>query len=169
MEKLYLDRTEIPGNMALIVRNAEIIQTGTTVYAMSVGEDHPLYQKFAEEYDIHFIFDDRIPEVEWYAVPQAEIFAVDSCGGYFASIGGAFDMDDPVYYIDAQMDCFLVAMSGRAFVEIAPNWRAVLKPWNSVEIFPTKDAAKEKYTLFGKSDLESLQREAEEAWQKMQT
>ena len=40
--------------------------------------------------------------------------------------------------------------------EAAPNWRAMLKPWAGVEIFPSKDAAKEKYTLFGKSNLEAM-------------
>ena len=156
MEKLYLDRTEIPDNMAIIVRKAEIIETGTTIYSMSVREDNELYRKFAEEYDIRFIFDDRIPVVEFYAVPRLDIFATDSRGGYFVTVGSCFDRDLPVYYMDAAGDFFLVAESGSAFVENAPNWRAVLKPWAGVEIFPTKDAAKEKYTLFGKSNLEAM-------------
>ena len=160
MEKLYLDRTEISDNMAIIVRKAEIIETGTTIYSMSVREDNELYRKFAEEYDIHFIFDDRIPVVDFYAVPRLDIFATDSRGGCFASVGSSFDSELPVYYMDAAGDFFLVSESGRAFVEDAPNWRAMLKPWAGVEIFPTKDAAKEKYTLFGKANLEALQREA---------
>ena len=50
-----------------------------------------------------------------------------------------------------------VVLNIEPFVEDAPNWSAMLKPWAGVEIFPTKDAAKEKYTLFGKSNLEAMQ------------
>ena len=162
MDKLYLDRTEIPDNMAIIVRKAEIIETGTTVYAMSVREDNELYHKFAEEYDVHFIFENRVPKVDFYAVPRVDIFAMDSTGGYFVTVGHCFDGDLPVYYIDENREMYLVSESGRQFVEEASHWRSLLKPWSGVELFPTKAAAKEKYPLFGKANLETLHREVTE-------
>ena len=156
MEKLYLDRTEIPDNMAIIVQKAEIIETGTTVYAMSKREDNELYRKFAEEYDIHFIFEGSVPTVDFYAVPRMDIFATDSTGGYFVTVGHSFDGDLPVYYMDAERNFFSVSESGRQFVEDAPNWRTMLQPWSGVELFSSREAAKEKYDLFGKANLETL-------------
>ena len=97
--------------------------------------------------------------MEFYAVPRLDIFATDSRGGYFVTVGSCFDSALPVYYMDAAGAFFLVAESGSAFVEDAPNWRAMLKPWAGVAVFPTKDAAKEKYTLFGKANLEAMQQD----------
>ena len=69
MEKLYLDRTEIPGNTVLITANAVIINAGTTVYSMPVSCKAPEYDRYAAEFDIHFIFDDNLPQTDFYTVP----------------------------------------------------------------------------------------------------
>ena len=55
MDQLYLDRTEIPGNTVLIVSNAEVINTGTTLYSMPASCKDAEYERYAKEYDIHAI------------------------------------------------------------------------------------------------------------------
>lgn len=161
MEKLYLDRTEIPGNVALIVRKAEIIQTGATVYSMpvSVRQKEPEYQRFAEEYDIRFIFDDNTPNIDFYTVPQVDIFATDSYGGYFAAIGGFYDSEEPVYYIDSKRCCFFVAANMRELIDTAGHWRTVLREGVPVEYFASKAEAKLKYELFDGEALAEFRRQ----------
>ena len=156
MKKLYLDRTEIPSNMAIIVGDADVIAAGATVYSMPISEreHHEEYRCLADNYDIHFVFDDVLPELNFYAVPQFDVFAYDSCGGLFGSVGEPFDMELPVYYIDRERNCFHVADSGKEFLEHARNWKNMLKPYEEIEFFVNKESAALKYVLFGRTDLE---------------
>jgi hypothetical protein len=69
MRKVYLDKTEINNYIGVFVKDAEVIPTGTTIYYMSTKYKNEEYQKYADNYDIHFIFDDDIPTLSFYTVP----------------------------------------------------------------------------------------------------
>jgi hypothetical protein len=49
--------------LSIYVKDTEIILAGTSINSMSVKEreKNGEYKKFADKYDIHFIFDDNIP------------------------------------------------------------------------------------------------------------
>ena len=159
MDKLYLDRTEIPGNTVLIVSNAEIINTGTTLYSMPVSCKDSEYERYAKEYDIHFLFDDRLPEPNFYTVPQADIFATDSKGGYWCTIGETFDRESAVYYIDSMQNCYFAMETAQQFIACPQKRYDNLTPFFGIAFFPTKEAAKEKYELFGRDALEKLKQQ----------
>ena len=96
MRKVYLDRTQMKTCTGIFLKDAEVILTGTTVYAMPVKDKNEEYQRFAKEYDIHFIFEDDVPAVDFYTVPMVEIFALDSAGGYIGSVGQPADLEQDI-------------------------------------------------------------------------
>ena len=66
---------------------------GKTVYSMLVEDRDEEYQRYADEYDIHFIFDDKTVNIDFFTVPWIDIMAWDSEGGYIGTIGGTADID----------------------------------------------------------------------------
>ena len=81
MKRIYLDVTQW-GCTGLLIKDTEIVWAGTTVYPMPVRDKENPYSKMAEEYDIHFIFDDAVPKINFYTIPRVDIMAQDSDGGY---------------------------------------------------------------------------------------
>lgn len=147
MRKVYLDKTALEhACISVYVREAEVIAAGTTIYSMSVKEKNAEYQKFAEEYGIYFIFDDNLPKIDFYTVPQIDIFATDGSGGLFGTIGGItdFDADDPICYIDQNLTCFLAAGNGNAFLAAAGSWREQLSPYEGIIFYRSKEEAKQQ-------------------------
>ena len=115
MRKMYLDETETHECTSLFMRDVEIIHAGTTVYSMPVKEKNSEYEKFGNEYDIHFIFDDDIPHIDFYTIPQVDIMATDSLGGFIGTVGQISDLesDAPICYIDKERNCYLVAENAK--------------------------------------------------------
>ena len=93
MKKVYFDETEAHECMSLFIKDVEIIHAGTTVYSMPATHKNSEYKKFADEYDIHFIFDDDIPQINFYTIPQIDIMATDSQGGFIGTIGQMTDLE----------------------------------------------------------------------------
>lgn len=143
MKKLYYDKTENTDCVSIFVKDAEVIPAGTTVSSMGIKNKNKEYQKFSEEYDINFIFDDNIPEIDFYAVPQVDVFAFDSKGGFFAAVGGITDLDgtEPVCYIDNNRKCFIIADSMRSFLKLASCWQKNMVPDEEITFFSTKKEA----------------------------
>lgn len=149
MRKVYLDRTQMKTCTGIFLKDAEVILTGTTVYAMPVKDKNEEYQRFAKEYDIHFIFEDDVPAVDFYTVPMVEIFALDSAGGYIGSVGQPADLeqDIPICYIDKEKKCYLAAANGKEFLENVYQWKKYLISYSEIEIFESLEEAKEKFEL----------------------
>ena len=84
----YLDMTQTAGCVAIIPENGEtVVLTGVSVYSMPLSvkrKESEIYDDFAQKYGIHFIFDDCIPEIDFYAIPKIEIAATDNDGGFIA-------------------------------------------------------------------------------------
>lgn len=108
----------------------ELVCAGKLILSMSVTEKkEKAYQVLAEEYDVRFIFDDAMPELEFYPIPQMCIFAVDSKDGSFASPNTSIDISEenaPVYYISKDLRCYYVAPNMSAFLQLIvfnPGWK----------------------------------------------
>lgn len=147
MRKLYYDRTENMGCSSVFVKDAEVIPAGTTVSSMSIKNKNEEYQKYGDEYDIHFIFDDNIPEIDFYTIPQVDIFAADSKGGFFGAVGGVTDIDSawPVCYIDGNRRCFIIADNMRSFLKASSCWRKNMVQDKKIIFFPSKKEAEKEY------------------------
>ena len=65
MKKLYIDKTENTGCFSVFVKDAEVNWVGATVYSMPIKHKNSEYQRYATNYDINFIFDDNIPEIDF--------------------------------------------------------------------------------------------------------
>ena len=73
MNKVYLDVTKRKNCPAICINitDTEVIKAGTTVYYMDSNDKNKTYQKYANEYDIHFIFDDDTIKIHQVHVKEA--------------------------------------------------------------------------------------------------
>lgn len=143
MKKIYLDATTLKDCMSVIVKDAEVILAGATVYSMSVKCKNSEYQRYAQEYDIHFIFDDNIPQIDFYTIPRVDIMATDSRGGYIGTIGEQCNLgsEAPICYIDCNRKCFLLGKSGKDFLQKISTWQDNLEAYGGIVFYESKEAA----------------------------
>jgi len=148
MRKAYLDITELTEKEAISIfvgDDTEIILAGTTIYSMDVNLKK-IIKKYADNYDIQFIFDDCIPNVEFYTIPQVDIMAIDSIGGYIGTIGQQCDIesDAPICYISSELECFIVAENGIDFLKNMESWKENLKFYDKVRFYLSKTEAEKE-------------------------
>lgn len=122
-------------------KQKEIVLTGKIVSSMSVKEkSEKVYQILAEEYDVCFIFDDNIPNVDFYPVPKLEIFAYDSFDGYFCTTSSHFSInekDAPIYYVDKMLNSYYLASNLLEFIELIlnkPSWKKEFLGFDRLQI-----------------------------------
>ena len=134
MKKVYLDQTQAHECMSIYMKDVEIIHAGTTIYSMPVKDKNAEYERFANEYDIHFIFDDDIPHIDFYTIPQVDIMAIDSQGGFIGTIGQMSDLksDAQICYIDNRHNCYLIVEKSKDFLKYAPMWKNCLKQFGDM-------------------------------------
>lgn len=163
MRKVYLDETKSSSCMSVFINDAEVIKAGATIYAMPVSDKNSEYQRYADEYDIHFIFEDNIPTIDFYTIPQVDIFAEDSDGGFIGSIGQMtdFQSDAVICYINKNRKCFFAAKDGKDFLQNVRQWKNSLMSCDDVEIFSSKEEAERKYEFLDKVELEQSIKEVE--------
>lgn len=156
----YLDMTQAKGCFGLIPENGEIIVlTGVSVYSMPLSvkrDEGEVYNDFGRKYGIHFIFDDDIPEIDFYSVPRLDIGARDNDGGFIASVSEPFSLRDsvPLIYISADRKCYLLTKDATEFLTIVSDWKNRLTPFNEVTLYPSKDDARKDYEII---DLEKTE------------
>ena len=145
MRKVYLDRTEFTGAINVNLKDTEVIPAGTTIYPMSVNHKNE-YQKYANDYDLQFIFDDDIPHIEFYTVPYVDIMAKDSKGGFIGTVGQQCDLasNAPICYINRNLECLIIAKNGEDFLRDIESWQDNLKPYDKITVYRSKDKAKKE-------------------------
>lgn len=149
----YLDMTRVDGCFGVIAESGEdIIFTGVSVNSMPLSvkrKEGEAYADFARKYDIHFIFDDEIQEIDFYTVPRIDIAAVDSDGGYIASVGQPFDLTDkvPLVYISKARECYLITEDSRKFLSLVAGWKAEFTPFSGIKIYDSKDSARADFEI----------------------
>ncbi len=150
MEKVYVDMSQVEGAcIGVFVSGKEVVPAGTTIYSMSVEDKSEEYQRYADEYNIHFIFDDKLLNIDFFTVPWIDIVAWDSDGGYIGTVGGTTDMESdlPICYIDKDRKIYLLASDLKEFLKNCENWKVKLKPCGEIEIFTSKEEASKKYNF----------------------
>lgn len=143
MRKVYLDRTELTGAINVNLKDTEVIPAGTTIYPMSVNHKNEEYQKYANDYDIQFIFDDDIPHLEFYTVPYVDIMAKDSKGGFIGTVGQQCDLksDAPICYFNRHLECLIISKNGEDFLSNIGSWQDNLKPYDKITVYRSKAEA----------------------------
>lgn len=153
MKKIYLDVTELKECTSVWIKDVEIIRAGTTVYSMPIRHKNEEYERFAKEYDIHFIFDDNIPVIDFYTIPQVDILATDSRGGYIGTIGQMSDLESeaPICYIDRDRKCYLISKTGKDFLQKVSSWKDVLAPYEEIKFYSSKTEAMKENEFYENS------------------
>lgn len=107
-----------------------VIYTGKIISAMPIQEKtEKVYEILANDYDVHFIFEDSLPDLSFYPVPMLEIFAVDSFDGCFGTTCSGMSILDQnalIYYIDKNLKSYYLAENLREFISIIVSdlkWR----------------------------------------------
>lgn len=158
MRKVYIDRTKNNECASIYLNDAEIILAGTTIYSMPDNEYNDVYKRYAEEYDINFIFDSTTLQIDFYTVPQFDIFAIDSEGGYIGTIGEMtyLESDYSIGYIDKNKDCFIIASCGKEFLENVSNWKENLKEYDGIKLYKSREDAQSELVFIDipKIDME---------------
>lgn len=157
----YLDMTKAEGCFGVIPENGEtIVLTGVSVNSMPLSvkrKEGEAYEDFARKYGIYFIFDDCIPEIDFYSVPTIEVAATDNNGGFIASVGEPFSLRDPVplVYISADRKAYLITEDSRKLLSIASKWKESLTPYNAITLYASKEDALKVYPIidFDKTKL----------------
>lgn len=108
-----------------------------------IREREPEYQYLADFFDVHFIFDDNIPQIDFYAVPQVDIMATDGDGGYIGTLGQGCDIESnaPICYIDKNRICYFAARNGREFLDHITDWKNHLLPCHEVSLYDSREDA----------------------------
>ena len=117
MKKRYLDLTNQADCISFFVKDTQIIPAGTTLSSMPVRHKNAEYDRYARDYDIHFLFEDHLPQPGFYAVPRLDIFAHDGSCGYLCSLETVVDFqsDAKIIYVDAKRRCFLAQKTAGIF------------------------------------------------------
>lgn len=160
MKKVYIDRNSVPGPTSVWIKDAEVLWAGTVISSMPETYKDERYKKIALEYDVHFIFDDKIPVVNFYAVPMFEVFAVDSAGGYIGSIGEAAHLgsDATICYISPKKKCLFIADNFSEFIKHFDEWKQHMTPYNELEFFTSKEEAEKNYEFLDMSKFVRIER-----------
>lgn len=152
MSKVYLDTTELQlsGISFVGIEDTEIILAGTIINSMDINEKNDEYQRYADDYDIQFIFDDCIPSLRFYTVPLVDIVAKDSDGGFIGSLGQQFDLesDSPICYINKELECFIVSKNITGFLENVESWKKNLMLYDKITFYTSKGEAESKLEFF---------------------
>ena len=163
----YLDMTQTEGCIGVIPENGEtIVFTGVSVNSMPLAvkrEEGEAYDDFAQKYGIHFIFDDCIPEIDFYTVPKIEVAATDGDDGFIASVGEPFSLRDsvPLIYISAERKAYLITEDSRKFLSIASKWKEKLTPYDGISLYKSKEDARKEYQIVDFEQTEAYQRHIE--------
>jgi len=149
---LYMDFSGTEGAVGYISDGEPVIPVGVKINAMPMSvknKEWEIYQQFARDNDVHFLFEDNLPTIDFYAVPQVEIAATDSVGGLIASVGEDFSLSHsvPLIYISPQRKCFLITADSTQFLSIASQWKEHLVPYDGVMLYASKEAAKADFPI----------------------
>ena len=143
MRYVYIDRTDYNENYALHVEGAQVVNAGTTVYALPRSQMGEKFEKYQTRYGLKFIFQGEEPQADFYAVPQLDIFAADGAGGYMGTLGSRSDFGTcaPICYVDADRICWYAAKTGPEFLANMDRWRERLTPCPDLRLYSSKDEA----------------------------
>lgn len=139
----YYDVESTSGCVGVFLKDADVCPAGTTVFSMPVRHRNVVYKRIGVEYDIFFLFEDMSVEIDFYAVPQVNVFAVDCSGGLLGTVGEVSDFDSKaqICYIDRERRVWLAAENARELMEKKDGWKRSLQPFDGVRLFANRKEA----------------------------
>lgn len=149
----YIDMTKADGCFGVIPENGEtIVFTGVSINSMPLSvkrKEGEVYADFAKKYGVRFIFEDDIPDIDFYSVPRLDIGAKDDVGGFIASVTEPFSLSDPIslVYISPDRQCYLITQDATEFLSIVSEWKSRLVPFDGVALYTSKEKAKQEYEI----------------------
>jgi hypothetical protein len=112
----------------------EVVTSGKMIVPVSKNEyKNKIYKLLEENCDLFFCTTEKVDDFPFYPVPMLAIFAVDSKGNYFGTIGGIGDIvsdDYPVGYINQEGVYGKISGSLKEFLELVtfyPYWSDIIK------------------------------------------
>ena len=159
----YMDMTNADGCFGVIPENGEtIVFVGVSINSIPLSvkrREGDAYADFARKYGIHFIFDDDIPAVDFYTIPRVDIAAVDNEGGFIGSIGEPFTLSHavPLVYISKGRRCYMITEDSTKLLSMASEWKERMVPYDGINIYDSKDAAREDYEIIDFEKTEEYQ------------
>ena len=142
MKTVYYDMNDITaGAVGIFLRDARVMPAGVTICAMPVQEKGEAgYAEFASK-DVHFIFEDEQPEIDFYALPRLDVFA-RTANGLLATLGESSDVEGeaPIVLIDAQKNVFRAARNMMDLLT-STNWKDGVAPETEVRLYDDRAAA----------------------------
>lgn len=155
MEKIYFNNPCGDGPTAVFITSKEkcnkpvkLLEAGTRVYSMSESENNDEYEKL-KKCDIHFIFTNNISAPDFYSVPLSYIFATDSFGGFYVTVGEVPDFEEstPVCYISKDKVVYYLADSIKEFLANPNEYRNRKYPTDILKLYKSLDEAKKENTF----------------------
>lgn len=156
--KKYIDMEEWKCT-SVFIKDVDIVAAGNTVYSMQIKDKNDEYQEIAKKYDVHFIFDDNIPQIDFYTIPYIDIMATDSFGGYIGTIGevSSFESRAPICYISKEKQCYMIADNFKAFMQHLDSWKNQMTLEETVVFYKTKSEAKAANEFLDLAAFEAIQ------------
>ena len=117
---VYIDRKNTHSIASAVINDTEeemngIMSgiSGVGVSSLGFSEDDKEYLKgISAGHGINFMLDASIQKTpDFYAVPYVDVFAFDSCGGWYAAVMEDVEYDSEVIYIDAGKNVYKTGMS----------------------------------------------------------
>jgi len=124
----------------------EIFRQENMVSHIPMGErDYKIYRLLEENCDLRFCTNEKSGDFNFICLQGFVIFALDSMGNCFGTIGGAGDIEDneyPVGYVTRQGKCGKIASCFKEFIELVnyyPFWRKVIEFERNGEAYSLQD------------------------------
>jgi hypothetical protein len=115
-------------------KKIEVVQAGKEIVNIPISErNHKVYKLFKENCDLIFCTEQKLEDFLFYPVPRFSIFAVDSEGNCFGTIGGMSDLINdvfPVGYVNRDGENGKISDSLKEFFRLViyyPYWRDIIK------------------------------------------
>ena len=151
-----MSKPSAPGKLKIypLSDQYDIVSGGVTIRSYPIcvkEEDKQRCKYFKEKQGVQFIFEDCIPEINFYSVPSVEIFAVDFSGGYFGMISPFCIAEGPICYINSNRTCYIIADDYNSFYELLlqPNdWREKMVITDEIQFYDSKQDAENQGITF---------------------
>lgn len=139
IKKLLIDVEKTNNLSAYYIRSEdgkeiEMIASGKMIISITESEHkNKIYKLLEDNCDLIFCTTDKLNNFKFYPVPMMAIFAADSKGTYFGTIGGIGGLgsdDCPVGYINKEGKHGKIAGSFEEFLELVtfyPYWRDIVE------------------------------------------
>lgn len=142
MRTVYYDMNDIGvGAVGVFLRDAKVMPAGVTVTAAPVRErGEAAYAEYAQK-DVHFIFSDDVPAIDFYPLPRLDVFA-RTADGLLATLGESSDVDGeaPIVLIDSEKRVYRAAKHMMDLLT-SSNWKDGICSETGVKLYADRAAA----------------------------